>query len=154
MDRAKRMYEHPTVKARIKQEAGTASRFAVVGAIATLVHSAVALGLFSFGLLSAFPANVVGFLCAFSVSFAGHHIWSFGASRGTQATHRRMRRFFILALAGFLANSSVLTAWLALTPWPDGLGILFSIAVVPGLSFLGARFWAFSAKNSKPAGSK
>jgi len=135
--------------ARVKTEAGKAGRFAVVGAIATLVHTAVSLGLLQLGVLSAFPANIAGFLVAFCFSFAGHHFWSFADSRQDAKTTHRMRRFFVIALTGFLINSSVLTAWLALTPWPDSLGLLISIAIVPGLSFIGARFWAFSSSQSK-----
>ncbi|MTI42866.1 putative flippase GtrA [Roseibium hamelinense] len=134
----------PLVKQRIKTEVGAASRFAIVGATATGVHAATAVGLLEFGILSAFPANIVGFMIAFCVSFTGHHFWSFGASRHDAAVSRRMRRFFTLAASGFALNSTALAAWLQLTPWPDALGILFSIAVVPGLTFLGSRLWAFS----------
>jgi hypothetical protein len=40
--------------------------------------------------------------------------------------------------------------WLSLTPWPDLLGLMVSIAIVPALSFLGARLWAFSHPRPKP----
>ncbi|GGB61528.1 hypothetical protein GCM10011316_36880 [Roseibium aquae] len=129
----------------MKAEAGKAGRFAVVGALATLVHTTVSLGLLQSGMLQAFPANVAGFLVAFCFSFAGHHFWSFAEPNGHSRTTHRMRRFFIIALAGFMVNSGVLTAWLALTPWPESIGLVVAIAIVPGLSFLGARLWAFSA---------
>jgi len=133
----------------VKTEAGKAGRFAIVGGLATLIHTAVSLGLLQFEVLSAFPANVAGFLVAFCFSFAGHHFWSFAHNRQDARASHRMRRFFVIAVTGFLINSSVLTAWLALTPWPDNLGLLVSIAIVPALSFLGARFWAFSSPKSK-----
>ena len=135
---------------RAKGEAVMAFRFALVGIAATLTHSAVALTLHGAELLPALAANVAGFLTAFGVSFTGHHFWSFAALRGTGGTATRMQKFFLLALAGFLINSGTLFGWLRLTDWPESLGILVSIAIVPALSFLGARFWAFKAQPSSP----
>lgn len=134
-----------TARSKVVAEAGTAGRFAVVGAVATATHAGVAVTLLNTNLLNAFPANIVGFLVAFAVSFSGHHFWSFAATHTPGQTFRRIRRFFLLAISGFALNSGVLASWLAFTPWPDTLGILFAIAVVPALTFLGARFWAFSA---------
>ncbi|MEJ8475754.1 GtrA family protein [Roseibium algae] len=134
---------------RVKTEVGTAFRFAIVGATATLTHATAALALLETGTLSAFPANIAGFLVAFVVSFVGHHRWSFASTQQDGKAHQRMRRFFVLALIGFALNSSVLAGWLGLTSWPQSLGILFSIAVVPALTFFGARLWAFSG--SPPA---
>ncbi|ADZ68892.1 GtrA family protein [Polymorphum gilvum] len=133
--------------AQLRREALTAGRFVVVGLIATATHAGVALALLWLGVLPAFPANVIAFLVAFLVSFTGHHVWSFP---GTGDAARRMRRFFLLALAGFLVNSGALAAWLEWTPWPDSLGILVAIAVVPAVTFLGARLWAFAG--SAPSG--
>ncbi|WP_417670258.1 GtrA family protein [Roseibium sp.] len=136
--------ETRSLQSRAKAEAGTAIRFAIVGGLATLTHAAVAVLLFETDLLPALIANLAGFLVAFGVSFAGHHFWSFSATRHNGGTGKRMRRFFILAVTGFALNSSVLASWIGLTNWPETLGILFSIAIVPALTFLGARLWAFS----------
>lgn len=142
------MTETPSLKQQIKTEAHTAGRFAIVGLAATGTHAVVALCLLEFDLLSAFPANICGFLVAFAVSFTGHHLWSFSVSRGDGRTSQRMRRFFVLAIAGFALNSGILAAWLDFTAWPDALGILVSIAIVPALTFLGARLWAFSSSDT------
>lgn len=141
----------PTLASRARREAVMAFRFALVGIAATLTHSAVALGLHGAGILPALAANLAGFLTAFAVSFTGHHFWSFAALRGAGDTAARMRKFFLLAVAGFLINSGTLLGWLELTDWPESLGILVSIAIVPALSFLGARFWAFKAPAIPPA---
>lgn len=142
------MTDTPSLKHQIKSEARTAGRFAIVGLVATGTHAVAALCLLEFGLLSAFPANICGFLVAFIVSFTGHHRWSFSGSLDEDRTGQRMRRFFVLAIAGFALNSGVLAAWLDLTAWPDSLGILVAIAVVPALTFLGARLWAFSTAST------
>jgi len=128
----------------LKTESAAAGKFAIVGVLATLTHAAVAASLLQSGVLSAFPANVCGFLVAFGVSFSGHYLWSFAHLRQQGKALKSMTRFLIIALAGFALNSFVLTLWLSLTPWPDLFGLLVSIAIVPALSFLGARLWAFS----------
>jgi len=133
-----------TRRKQLKTETASVGKFAVVGVLATLTHALVATGLLQSGLLSAFPANICGFLVAFGVSFSGHYFWSFAHLRREGTALKSMRRFLVIALSGFAVNSFVLALWLQLTPWPDMLGLLFSIAIVPALSFLGARLWAFS----------
>jgi putative flippase GtrA len=129
---------------KLKTETAAVGKFAVIGALATLTHAGVATSLLETGTLSAFPANICGFLIAFCVSFSGHYYWSFAHLRQEGRAMKSMCRFLIIALSGFALNSTVLALWLNLTPWPDLIGLLFSIAIVPALSFLGARLWAFS----------
>ena len=138
------MNEQDAPASRIRTEVAMASRFAFVGIAATLTHSVVALLALQSGLLQAYGSNILGFVIAFAVSFVGHHFWSFRTQAMGGTTGRRMTRFLVIAVLGFLANNVALTAWLKLTSWPDSIGLLFSIAIVPGLSFLGSRFWAFS----------
>ncbi|MCK7612516.1 GtrA family protein [Roseibium sediminicola] len=128
----------------LKRESAAAGKFALVGILATLTHAAVATGLLQSGTLPAFPANICGFLVAFGVSFSGHYFWSFAHLRQQGKALKSMTRFLVIALSGFALNSFVLALWLELTPWPDLFGLLVSIAIVPALSFLGARLWAFS----------
>lgn len=134
----------PPLKIRALAEATTAIRFAIVGGAATATHAMVALVLLEARLLPALLANLGGFLVAFAVSFVGHHYWSFASARHPGAATRRMRRFFILAVSGFALNSGVLASWIGFTSWPENIGLLISIAVVPVLTFLGARLWAFA----------
>jgi putative flippase GtrA len=129
----------PKIQEFLNTEALTAGRFAIVGSVATATHAAGALVMFYSG-MPAFPANAVGFILGFGVSFAGHHLWSF---RGSTNLGRRIRRFFALALLGFLVNSSTLAAWLAFTPWPQAVGLIISNGAIPGVTYVGARLWAF-----------
>lgn len=128
----------------LKRETAAAGKFAIVGVLATVTHAGVAAGLLQAGVLGAFPANICGFLVAFGVSFGGHYLWSFSHLRQQGKALKSMTRFLVIALAGFALNSFVLALWLELTSWPDLFGLLVSIAIVPALSFLGARLWAFS----------
>lgn len=133
-----------TRRETLRTETAAAGKFAIVGVLATVTHAVVAAGLLQSGVLGAFPANICGFLVAFGVSFSGHYFWSFAHLRQQGKAVRSMTRFLVIALSGFALNSFVLALWLELTPWPDLFGLLVSIAIVPALSFLGARLWAFS----------
>lgn len=135
---------------KLKTETAAVGKFAIIGGLATLTHAGVATGLLTSGALTAFPANICGFVVAFGVSFSGHYFWSFSHLRREGAALRSMARFLVIAVSGFLLNSTVLALWLGLTPWPDLVGLLFSIAIVPALSFLGARLWAFSHTPAEP----
>lgn len=125
----------------IAAEAGTAARFGLVGIAATAVHTLIALVLTATDVAHPLVANLIAFLTAFTVSFLGHHLWSF---RGGRRWARRMIRFLAIALAGLAANSTALAGWLAWVPLPEELGIVVTVALIPLVSYLGARFWAFS----------
>lgn len=132
---------------KLKTEAGSAGKFVLVGLAATLTHASIAGSLLEGGYLSAMPANVCGFAVAFLVSFAGHYHWSFSHLRTDNTMVIAMARFFVVAVSGFAVNALTLTLWLGLSPWPDLIGLMVSIAVVPALTFAGARLWAFSHTN-------
>ncbi|WP_107991237.1 GtrA family protein [Breoghania corrubedonensis] len=147
------MTERPPWFGRAVGEILAASRFGIVGLAATAVHAGVALGLAMPGILPPLVANTIAFLTAFAVSFAGHHFWSF--PQAPQAKRRwkaRLPRFFLIALMGFAANSGALASWLAFTNWPQSVGILLAIVLVPAVTFLGSRLWAFADTRIAPAG--
>lgn len=101
---------------RLKTETAAAGKFAVIGVLATLTHAIVAGSLLQSGMLPAYPANVCGFLVAFCVSFTGHYFWSFSHLRRKGTAIRSMVRFLVIAVSGFLLNTTVLALWLTLTP--------------------------------------
>lgn len=122
-----------------------ASRFGIVGLAATGVHAGLALALAMPDILPPLLANTVAFLTAFGVSFVGHHLWSFPQDPASERRWQgRLPRFFLIAAAGFAANSGVLASWLAFTNWPESAGILIAIFIVPVVTFLGSRLWAFA----------
>ena len=132
---------------RLIVEMLTAYRFGIVGIAATATHAGVALALTYFDLAHPLIANMIAFMITFAVSFTGHHLWSFP---GEKHWRRRMLRFFTLAFSGFLANSAALAGWLAWVPLPDEIGILASIALIPIVTYLGARLWAFAEPVNAP----
>ncbi len=134
-----------TGRHRILTELFTAWRFGLVGIAATLTHAGIALALTVSELAHPLVANLIAFLVAFGVSFLGHHFWSFPDPASTaRRRRRRMLRFFVLALTGFSANTAALAGWLAWVPLPDALGVLVSIGLIPLVTYLGARLWAFA----------
>lgn len=112
-------------------------RFAVVGSVATFVHMLVA---FSFKLTSphvgVYEANLLGFCFAFLVSFAGHRYYTFERN-GSWA------KFFVIAMAGFFVNNSII--WIGARLGINDLLCLFiSIGLVPLFTYLGSSLWVFS----------
>ena len=87
-------------------------------------------------------ANVLGWLVAFIVSFAGHHRLTFrghGAAPGPAAV-----RFFAISAGGFAVNEA---AYALLLAWSDLrydvvlAGVLLAVAA---LTYLLSRHWAFA----------
>ena len=116
-------------------------RFGLVGIGASAVHFSAALALQWMG-TRLLVANVIAFLIALQFSYTGHSLWSFGGHgvSGSQAK----KRFLTVALAGFLANETLLALLVRFTKWsaPAMLGTV--LCTVAALTFLGSRFWAFS----------
>lgn len=133
----------PALSVRLSNELLTASRFAIVGAVATVVHMTVVWVLASAYAVQVFVANLAAFGCAFAFSFAGHHWWTF---RSSGSARRRLIRFSAIALAGFALNSVILSIvlWTGLLSPPNSA--LVAVAVVPAISFVFSRLWGFSGR--------
>ncbi len=116
-------------------------RFALVGATATLTHITIALVLHGGMELSPLWANFFAFCTAVLISYFGHHGWTF-AVEGRHGF--RFPRFVLVALAGLALNQAIVYAMVEVIGWPYGLALAVVVLVVPGLSFLLVRYWAFS----------
>lgn len=125
---------------RVLKEVLTAARFGVVGIAATALHIGMVWSLLSHTTLPALLANLIAFLCAFGLSFTGNYIWTFSAPG---FPGRAMRRFFLISLTAFMANSTLLAAILASGWLSPRLAAVASAAVVPGITFLASRLWGF-----------
>lgn len=115
--------------------------FVAVGATAALTHWGVAVLLVSRLAWAPALANVAGWLLAFLVSFAGHHLLTFRASQARWSV--AARRLFLISAGNFALNEIAYITLLRTTDLPyDGLlaGILIAQAV---LTFLASRYWAF-----------
>lgn len=113
----------------------------MVGILATAVHVAVAYFTGTFGDFPPQLANLFGFLVAFMVSYFGHLHYTF---QPQASSDRYFRRFLILSGLSFLTSSSVVF-FLTHTVGLNFVWAMVGVAViVPGVSFLAAKFWAFT----------
>lgn len=90
-------------------------------------------------------ANPFGFLVAFGVSYIGHGRLTFRLAQGERQHKKRLPRFALTAITGFLIGQGLLIALRALTPSPDWLALAIALGVVPVFTFLTSRIWVFSA---------
>ena len=116
-------------------------RFIVVGCCAAAVHWGVVRLLVEAGWLRPLAANVLGWMIAFGVSFAGHALWTF-AEHGAP-WRQALPRFLAVSAAGFAVNQGAYALALQWLPWRyDLLLAIVLLAVAAGTYVLG-KLWAF-----------
>jgi len=94
------------------------ARFGAVGILATAVHAAI-LTLLKIGLqISTGPANLIGFLVAFSVSMYGQQRFTFNDRlRGQRINNLGLTILFLInALAALLLGHLAKAGWVVLLP--------------------------------------
>ncbi|MEQ1767207.1 MAG: GtrA family protein [Methylotenera sp.] len=117
------------------------SWFAIIGALAAIVHYIVAVSFEFTGVLPPSQANIVGFLMAFPVSYFGHRKFSF--SKQTSTHSQAFPRFLTVAVAGFIANQLLLIAALTYTWLPFWLALGLVMVIIAVSTYLLSRNWAF-----------
>ena len=125
---------------RARKEVLTMSRFTIVGIIATCIHISIVWVLIAQFRIEALLANLVAFLAAFIFSFTGQHLWTFRSKRSWRSA---LARFFPVSSFGFVLNNIVLISLLDMGYMPDSLAAMLSACVIPIVTFLAGRFWAF-----------
>jgi putative flippase GtrA len=122
--------------------------FLAVGGLAGLVHYVTTLGLNTLAAVRPGPANIVGFLCAFPVSYYGHRSLSFSA---TAIPHgRALPRLFAVSSLAFAANQALLLTILSLTALPLSIALAVVLLVVAVSTYLLSRGWVFARRASLP----
>jgi putative flippase GtrA len=115
-------------------------RFGVVGVAATVTHVAVAVTLIERVGTPVLAGNGLAFLVAVFVSYFGHHSWTF-ARDGFHDRH--LPRFVTISLIGLALNQAIIFALVTLGGLPYLVGVLVVVSVVPALTFVLSRSWAF-----------
>jgi putative flippase GtrA len=87
-------------------------------------------------------ANVAGWLCAFGVSFTGHHRLTF-AGHDAPVT-RAAARFFLVSATGFAVNEATYALALHFSPLRYDLLLAVILVAVAALTYLASRHWAFA----------
>jgi len=117
------------------------ARFAVVGALATAVHTAVFTAAIELGRIEAVLANALAFCVAVLVGYALNRRWTFAAHGAANA---RLWRYVAAQLVGLAWNSLIMFAVVHGAHWSPYLGLLLSVILVPPLTFALNQFWVFA----------
>ncbi|OHV84996.1 GtrA family protein [Rhizobium sp. LCM 4573] len=121
------------------------SRFGLVGLAATCVHLLVFSLVIDLANLEPSLANVVGFLAAFILSFAGQSSWTF-PSKSIDRPQRRRRflRYIAVSLTGFLMNAAVVHVVVDVLAYPYTYALPIMGVGVPAILFALNKYWAFA----------
>lgn len=114
-------------------------RFGCVGIAAMLTHFMVVLLLVPSG-LTPLVANAVAFVVAFQVSFYGHRNWTFNAA----PQPRQYSSMLVVSLIGFAINEGLYALLLEHGKLDYRIALAMVLVTVAAITFLGAKFWAFS----------
>jgi len=121
------------------------AKFGVVGLTATAVNAAVFYLLVRNLWLPPVPAAVAAFVCAFVVSYVGHRHWTFAEQAAGADSRQSLIKFLLTALLGLCCNTFL--TWLLTGPFGlPALSGLVSILLVPVLTFVCSKYWAFAPK--------
>ena len=116
------------------------SRFTLVGIAAACVHISIVWVLIAQLKIEALLANLVAFMTAFIVSFTGQYLWTFRSKRNWQSA---FIRYLLTSLFAFSLNNIILITLLALGVLSDSLSAVLSACVIPLITYIAGRFWAF-----------
>lgn len=116
------------------------ARFGAVGLLATFIHAVIYLVALRF--VPPQVANIIGFACAFAVSYFGHNAFSFPDRDGGRNRALSGGRFVLVSVAGFLTNAGFVAFSEKVMNAPH-LGFWFIALVTPALTFLLLKFWVF-----------
>lgn len=115
--------------------------FGIVGIIAAGVHFILVILLVHWLHWLPLVANILAFLIAFQVSYQGHSLWTFSWQTFDQKT--ALRRFFIVAAGSFGLNEALFALLLHVFDWPYPYALILVLLVVPPLTFIVSKLWAF-----------
>jgi putative flippase GtrA len=119
-----------------------ATFFILVGCLAALVHFLTVVLVVEKLALHPLTANVVGWLCAFGVSYTGHHRLTFADH--SAPVLRSAGRFFLVSAAGFAINESAYALLLRFSSVRYYVLLAFILVAVAVLTYLTSRRWAFA----------
>lgn len=123
------------------------TRFAIIGLLATCMHTGVLILLVESAAVAATIANVIAFLFAFVVSYMGHYYWTYKMQSDHSAT---LLKFFIIALGGLSLNYLIFFIAVDTLNTHYLLALLLVLIIVPALTYVAQKFWAIKSARSLP----
>jgi putative flippase GtrA len=115
--------------------------FILVGSAAALAHFVTVVFIVEHFGLAPLLANILGWLCAFWVSYGGHHYLTF-ADHGAPVL-RSVGRFFLISAMGFAINESSYAVLLSVSVLPYYLLLGMVLVAVAVVTYLLSQHWAF-----------
>lgn len=115
--------------------------FVIVGCAAAATHWVVAVACVAGGGLAPLAANIVGWLTAFCVSFAGHYRLTFRHQHAPLG--RAARRFFAVSALGFAVNEAMYALLLHTTTVRYDVLLAIVLVAIAFVTFILGRYWAF-----------
>lgn len=115
--------------------------FILVGCMAALTHFLTVIFVVEELAIVPLKANIIGWLCAFGVSYGGHYSLTF--SDHSAPPLRSAIRFFMLSAAGFSINESAYALLLHITVLPYYVLLAFILVAVATFTYLLSQRWAF-----------
>jgi putative flippase GtrA len=115
--------------------------FILVGSAAALTHFLTVVLIVERFALAPLKANVIGWLCAFGVSYGGHYTLTFADHAAPVL--RSAGRFFVLSAAGFAINECSYAILLSVSALPYYFLLALILVAVAILTYLLSRRWAF-----------
>jgi putative flippase GtrA len=116
------------------------TRFAVVGALATAVHTLVFTAAIELARVEPVLANGIAFSVAVLVGYALNRRWTFAAHG---AGHAQLWRYVVAALIGLAWNSAIMFAVVHGARWSPYAGLALIVVLVAPLTFALNQFWVF-----------
>lgn len=115
--------------------------FILVGSAAALTHFLTVVLIVETLALAPLKANVIGWLCAFGVSYGGHYSLTFADHAAPLL--RSAGRFFLLSAAGFAINECSYAILLSVSALPYYFLLALILIAVAVLTYLLSQRWAF-----------
>lgn len=121
-------------------------RFALIGAITTLVHICIAVTLIEYIKTPYLWANFYAFTVALLLSFFGHYHWTFSTDSGYAHS---FPKFSMTAIFGLSLNQTIMFYAVDIFNLGYKIGLLAVALIVPLTVFLLSKLWAFSHTKAK-----
>ncbi|RXJ73501.1 polysaccharide synthesis protein GtrA [Veronia nyctiphanis] len=118
-------------------------RYGLTGGLATFTHVAIAFSMLHFFTPSVFLANVVGFCCAFILSYLMQSLFVFQHA----LTLKNAQRFFIVQFAALLTAQLISELFRDTNSY---LRVLLVVLLLPAITYLIHRFWTYRQDTGSP----
>lgn len=117
-------------------------RFGIIGILASCWHFFMVYSLVDIFQLAPLIANIFAFFSAFIISYFGHSLWTFNQQQHEHP--KTLKKFFLVASFGFILNETGYFLLLSYTPLSYLNSLLIVLIIVPIITFLLSKYWAFT----------